>query len=98
MVLADITSGVIQDYRIHRMKAGGLRQQKARAKAAEEQAKAGNPPGDELPVVPPARSTLHQEMVCLRQILKTAHRQGWLAMLPDLSAPYKSSGKVRHRA
>lgn len=47
---------------------------------------------------PPARSTLHQEIVCLRQVLKTAHRQGWLPYLPDLSTPYKSSGKVGHRA
>lgn len=47
---------------------------------------------------PPARSTLHQEIVALRQVLKTAHRHGWLAGLPDLSPPYKMSGKVSHRA
>jgi integrase len=47
---------------------------------------------------PPARSTLHQEIVCLRQILKTAHRQGWIQFVPDMSSPYKSSGKITHRA
>ena len=47
---------------------------------------------------PPARSTLHQEIVTLRQVLKTAARQGWLHYLPDLSPPYKTSGKIRHRA
>ena len=47
---------------------------------------------------PPARSTLHQEIVVLRQVLKTAARHGWLQALPDLSQPYKTSGKVSHRA
>ncbi|WP_419320573.1 tyrosine-type recombinase/integrase [Caulobacter sp. ErkDOM-E] len=47
---------------------------------------------------PPARSTLHQEIVCLRQVLKTAHRHRWLEQLPDLSAPYRASSKISHRA
>ena len=47
---------------------------------------------------PAARSTLHQEIVCLRQTLKTAVRHGWLQYLPDLSEPYGSSGKMSHRA
>lgn len=47
---------------------------------------------------PPARSTLHQEIVALRQTLKTAIRHGWLDRLPDLSEPYKASSKVSHRA
>jgi integrase len=47
---------------------------------------------------PPARSTMHQEIVVLRQVLKTANRHGWLTTLPDLSEPYKSSGKISHRA
>ncbi|MFO1152064.1 MAG: site-specific integrase [Rhodospirillales bacterium] len=46
----------------------------------------------------PARSTIHQEIVALRQVLKTAIRHGWLQHLPDLSVPYKTSGKVTHRA
>jgi integrase len=72
-VVTDITPGMVQDYRIHRMKNG------YRGK-------------------PPSRSTLHQETVCLRQVLKTANRHGWLPYLPDLSAPYKTSGKITHRA
>ncbi|MBL4804638.1 MAG: site-specific integrase [Alphaproteobacteria bacterium] len=47
---------------------------------------------------PPARSTLHQEIVALRQSLKTAVRHGWLDRLPDLSEPYKASSKITHRA
>ncbi len=47
---------------------------------------------------PPARNTLHQEIVTLRQVLKTAIRHGWLQHLPDLSEPYKTTGKVAHRA
>jgi len=47
---------------------------------------------------PPAHNTMHQEIVTLRQTLKTAIRKGWLANLPDLSAPYRSSPKISHRA
>jgi integrase len=46
----------------------------------------------------PSRSTLHSEMVTLRQIMKTANRKGWIAALPDMSVAYKKSGKVEHRA
>jgi integrase len=72
-VVSDITPGLVQDYRIHRMKNG----------------RGGKPP---------SRSTLHQEIVCLRQVLKCANRHGKLSYLPDLSAPYKTSGKIAHRA
>ena len=47
---------------------------------------------------PPARNTLHHEIVTLRQVLKTAIRHGWLQYLPDLSPPYKMSTKISHRA
>lgn len=46
----------------------------------------------------PARSTLHHEIITLRHVLKTANRHGWLPYLPDISAPYKTSGKIKHRA
>jgi integrase len=46
---------------------------------------------------PPARSTLHDEIVTLRLVLKAAIRHGWLAHLPDLAPPYKTQGKVVHR-
>ena len=47
---------------------------------------------------PPAHNTMHQEIVTLRQTLKTAVRHGWLDRLPDLSEPYRSSPKISHRA
>lgn len=45
----------------------------------------------------PARSTLHDEVGTLRQVLKTAIRHQWLKALPDLSPPYKTQGKIVHR-
>jgi integrase len=45
----------------------------------------------------PARSTIHDEIVTIRQVLKTAIRHEWLAHLPDFSPAYKTSGKVVHR-
>ncbi len=45
----------------------------------------------------PARSTLHDEVGTLRQVLKTAIRHKWLNHLPDLSPPYKTQGKIMHR-
>ena len=47
---------------------------------------------------PPGHSTMHQEIVTLRQALKTALRHGWLDRLPDFSEPYRSSPKISHRA
>ena len=73
--LSEITSGKIQEYRIHRHE--------------EAIAKRGKPP---------AYNTMHQEIVTLRQTLKTAIRHGWLDRLPDLSEPYRSSPKISHRA
>jgi len=39
---------------------------------------------------PPARSTMHDEIVTLRQTLKTAMRHGWLQFLPDLHTTSQS--------
>jgi integrase len=47
---------------------------------------------------PPSRTSMHHETVTIRQVLKTALRHGWLTALPDLSQPYKTSGKITHRA
>ncbi len=46
----------------------------------------------------PTRSTMHKDMVTLRQVLKSAMRNGWLDHLPDLSEPYRTSEKISHRA
>lgn len=85
-----ITSGMIQDYRIDRMTKGGFDKRKADEptdpKKRQRNGKA------------PSRSTLHQEIVCLRQVLKFARRHGWLELMPDLSDPYRASSKVSHRA
>lgn len=51
-----------------------------------------------LPGKPPAKNTIHQEIVVLRQVLKTAIRHGWLTHLPDLSMPYRHAEKISHRA
>lgn len=47
---------------------------------------------------PRARSTIHQEIIALRHVLKTARRNNWIDALPDLSPPYKMAGKIGHRA
>ena len=46
----------------------------------------------------PSRSTLHKEIVCIRQVLKSANRRGTLPYLPNLAAPFRASGKISHRA
>lgn len=56
------------------------------------------PGQDPETVTAPARSTIHQEIVALRQVLKAAQRHGWLQFIPDLSPPYRTSGKIGHRA
>jgi integrase len=92
MPLSEVTAGAVQEYRIHR-----------RTKPPEDKGKVAAPEGTEKAKPkpawkPPARTTLHHEFVTLRQVLKTALRRGWLSHLPDLSAPYKTSGKITHRA
>jgi integrase len=73
--LSRVTSGLVQEYRVHRTELS--------------KAKTGKPP---------ARNTMHQEIVALRQVLKTAIRHGDLSGLPDLSQPYRTNGKISHRA
>jgi len=46
----------------------------------------------------PHPNTIHQEIVALRQTLKTAMRHGWLDRLPDLSTPYRANSKITRRA
>ncbi|WP_426030934.1 tyrosine-type recombinase/integrase [Caulobacter sp. DWP3-1-3b2] len=92
----EITSGILLDYRVHRLREG--RKPRWTEVKSDELARAR---GEEPPArqhVPLSRSALHQEIVCLRQILKTAHRHGWLPMLPDMSLPFKEKTKITHRA
>jgi len=82
--ISDVTAGMVQDYRVKRMKSAGK---------PNPNKKDNRPPKK----TPPSRSTLHNEIVTLRQVLRTAVRHGWLAHLPDLSPPYKTQGKIVHR-
>lgn len=45
----------------------------------------------------PAVKTLHNEIVTLRLVLKSAMRRQLIPGLPDLSAPFRRSGKISHR-
>lgn len=76
--VSDVTPGLVQEYRIHRM-------------TSRKDVKTGL-------AQRPARSTIHHEIVTLRHVLKTAQRHGWVKFIPDLSPPYKTSGKISHRA
>ncbi|MCK4946701.1 MAG: site-specific integrase [Alphaproteobacteria bacterium] len=83
--ISDVTAGKVQEYRVHRM-TPQLDSNPAESKSNR------SPTGK-----PPARKTIHNEIVTLRQVLKTAIRHGDLSSLPELSPPYKTQGKVVHR-
>ena len=86
--VSEISAGLIQEYRMHRLNPPAMPPTKAGVK--------GRAPAKVTKR--PSRSTLHKEIVALRQVLKTANRKGWIAGLPDMTAPYKANGKVTHRA
>lgn len=90
--LAEVDAGRIQDYRVHRLTPP------AELKAAYYKAKGRVLIGHPRSWRRPSRSTLHKEIVCLRQVLRTANRRGWLLSLPDMSEPYRASNKISHRA
>ena len=90
--LSEVTAGKIRDYRMHRMEPPQKPQ--PRRYMYEGRELRGRP----RRWTKPSRSTIHKEIVCLRQVLKTASRNGWINGLPDMSAPYKASGKISHRA
>jgi integrase len=83
--VSKVTAGKVQEYRVHRMT--------SRLEPNPE-SKSNRPLQDK----PPSRSTLHDEVVTLRLVLKTAIRHGWLKHLPDLSPPYRTQGKIEHRS
>ncbi len=97
MPVAKITSGDVTAFRAHRMKNGIARRTQITL-AAQRRNNPDLPEPDPATLPKPGKSTLHQEIVCLRQVLKAALRKGWLDHLPDLSAPYRASTKVAHRA
>lgn len=81
MHVGDITSGTAQQYRAHRLT-------EPEDYNKEEAGK---------PWKPPARKTIHNEIVTLSLTLKTAHRHGYIQQVPDLSDPYRRHTKVSHR-
>lgn len=90
--LSEVTAGRIQEYRVHRVT------QPEKLPPARYVVKGREFIGKPRPWKRPSRQTLHNEIVCLRQVLKAANRKGWLAALPDMSAPYGASRKISHRA
>lgn len=64
--------------------------QSYRVKRAEETIKATGKP--------PARSTMLQEIVHIRQVLKHAERKRWIPYVPNLETPYLSQTKKERRA
>jgi integrase len=91
--LSEVTPGKVQEYRVHRMTTP------TGAKAPEPTPApiGGKRVPPQRPSKAPARSTLHDEIVTLRQVLKTAIRHNWLSYLHDFSPPYRTQGKIVHR-
>ncbi|MBL8714261.1 MAG: site-specific integrase [Alphaproteobacteria bacterium] len=87
MPISQVTVSKVQEYRVKRM----TRQTEKNPSAKD------NRPFDEKKAKLPAQKTLHNEIVTLRQVLKTAVRHGWIVAVPDLTAPFRGSGKVSHR-
>ncbi|HUS58591.1 MAG TPA: hypothetical protein VM141_08060 [Planctomycetota bacterium] len=85
-IISEITSGMAQEYRVHRM---------TEPKKNEQEAAGGTVSAAEAkPWKPPARNTIHNEIVTLSMVLKTAQRHGWLEYVPDLSDPYRRQSKI----
>jgi integrase len=91
--LSEITPGKVQEYRVHRMTPPPTASAEAPARVITN----GERESYARPLKTPSRSTLHDEIVTMRQVLKTAIRHGWLAHLHDFSPPYRTSGKIVHR-
>ena len=92
LAVSQVTAGRIQEYRVHRVTPPAEPERTRYVSNGRERI------GKLRAWKRPSRQTLHNEMVCLRQVLKTANRKGWIAALPDMSSPYRASGKVSHRA
>jgi integrase len=90
--VSQVTPGKVQEYRVHRMSGPAIM-----ATAGEAADEVTQPKALVQTHKRPARSTIHDEIVTLRLVLKTAIRHDWLKHLPDLSPPYKTQGKIEHR-
>lgn len=88
--LSAITAGRIEDYRLHRLTPPEA------LKPARYKVNGREVIGRPRKWKRPSRSTLHAEIVCLRQVLKTANRNGWMACksMPGAVLPFQ---RVRKR-
>ncbi len=84
--LSAVNRGLVQAYRVKRAE-----ETIARTTKKDEA-------GNEIPGKPPARSTMTQEIVHIRQVLKYAEGNGWIKYVPNLSTPYMTQGKRGRRA
>ena len=87
MPLSAINKGLVQTYRVKRAE-----------QTIEKTAAKGKDGTADTPGKPPARSTMLQEIVIIRQVLKHAEGLGWIPYVPNLSTPYMSQGKRGRRA
>jgi len=85
--LPAINKGLVQSYRVKR----------AEETIAKTTVKGKDGAPDKLGK-PPARSTMLQEIVIIRQVLKHAEGLGWIPYVPNLSTPYMTQGKTGRRA
>jgi integrase len=76
---------------VHKISSGEVRAYRSHRMTSKKHPKTGEP-------LRPARSTMHQEIVTLRQVLKMCRDNGWIENVPSLAAPYRASGKISHRA
>lgn len=92
LTLPEVTAGRIQEYRLQRVTPPAEPERVRYVHNGRERV------GRVRTWKRPSRQTLHNEIVCLRQVLKSANRKGWIPALPDMSNPYRASGKISHRA
>jgi integrase len=85
--LSAVNKGLVQSYRVKRA------EQTIEKTTVRDDAGNVTQPGK-----PPARSTMLQEIVNIRQVLKHAEAQGWIQYVPNLSTPYMTQGKRGRRA
>ena len=85
--LSAVNKGLVQSYRVKRAE-----------DTIRKTAVAGKDGQPDKPGKPPARSTMLQEIVTIRQVLKHAEGRGWIPYLPNLSTPYMTQGKRGRRA
>lgn len=85
--LSAVNKGLVQSYRVQRAET-------TLAKTAVRDAE-GNVT---TPGKTPARSTMLQEIVVIRQVLKHAEGKGWIPFIPNLSTAYMTQKKKGRRA